>query len=131
MYTLSFYLILFHLGTARPLISIVGSKLMLYMCGLTDGDPEFTGFTPACSVNAKHVAPWPRLINRTALRVIAESHELVLFLGLLLLDMYASCQAKIFEYLFEISFEALRKLAVNGHRKLYPDLEVRTAAQLR
>ena len=45
--------------------------------------------------------------------------------------MYASRQAKVFEYLFEISFEALREMSVNGYRKLDPDLEVRAAAQLR
>ena len=45
--------------------------------------------------------------------------------------MYASCQAKIFDYLFKISFEAPRELSLNGHRKLDSDLEVRAAAQLR
>ena len=39
--------------------------------------------------------------------------------------MYTSRQAKVFEHLFEISFEALREMSVNGHRKLYPDFEVR------
>jgi hypothetical protein len=40
---------------------------------------------------------------------------------ILLFNMYASCQAKIFEYLFKIRFEALRELAFNGHRELDPD----------
>ena len=44
----------------------------------------------------------------------------------LLLNMYAFRQPKVFEYLFKIGFEALRELSVNGYGKLDSDLEVRT-----
>ena len=42
----------------------------------------------------------------------------------LLLDLYASRQTQVFEYLFEISLEALRELSFDGPRGLNSDFEI-------